>query len=259
MKVLTYQTPKLHSPYLVTGLPGIGHVAKLSIDYLTTQLKAERFEEFYSPAFPPYVVITHNGTVELLKNELYFWQNKESDHDLVFFTGNVQAVTPEGQFELVNLVLERAKTLGVQSIFSIAAYVTKNEVNTPRVFGAVTKPQFLDQLTPHGVLPMENGTISGMNGLLFGHATLQGFQSFCLLGETPAYAMPSGQVFVDAKAAKAVLEVLTKVLDVDVDMEPLNNQAKMAEEVLHRINEMQRDAITEMQKSREREVPRYYV
>lgn len=259
MKVLTFQTPKLQNPYLIAGLPGIGHVAKLSVDYLITHLKAKLFMEFYSPAFPPYVVITKNGIVELLKNELYFWRNKESEHDLVFLTGNVQAISPEGQFELVNLVLEHAETLGVQSLFSLAAYINKDEVKTPRVFGTVSDPQFIDRLTQYGVLPMENGTISGMNGLLFGHAILRGFQSFCLLGETPAYTMPSGQVFVDAKAAKAVLEVLTKVLDVHVDMEPLSNQAKMVEEVLQKINEVQRHAVGDLQKTRDREVPRYYV
>jgi len=259
MKIISHKEPKLRSPSLVSGLPGIGYVAKLSADYLRTQLNAELFEEVYSPSFPPYVLIREDGTVELLKNEFYFWRNREPGNDLVIFTGNVQAVTPEGQFEVVDEVLRRAEELGVSRIFSIAAYVGQGRVDVPRVFGAVTEPRLAEELRMFGVLPMEEGSISGTNGLLFGHAKLRGIQSVCLLGETPAYTTPSGQVVVDAKAARAVLGVLTKMLRIEVDMAPLEKQAKLTEEFVHRAEEIRRRAVEEMRRAEEREIPRYYV
>ena len=57
---------------MVTGLPGIGYVAKLAVDHLLKELKAELFEDLFCPSFPPYVIIRKDGTVELLKNEFYY-------------------------------------------------------------------------------------------------------------------------------------------------------------------------------------------
>ena len=38
---------------LVSGLPGISYIGKLSVDYLIQQLKAELVGEDYSKYFPP--------------------------------------------------------------------------------------------------------------------------------------------------------------------------------------------------------------
>lgn len=259
MKIVSYKEPKLRNPYLISGLPGIGYVAKLSTDYLKEQLNAELFEEVYSPSFPPYVLVKKDGTVELLKNEFYSWSNKESENDLVIFTGNVQAVTPEGQFEVVEEVLQRAEKFSVPKIFSLAAYVGREYVDVPKVYGVVTDVELAEEIKKFGVTLMDEGSISGMNGLLLGYAKLRGIQGICLLGETPNYTTQSGEVFVDAKAAKAVIEVLTRILNVKVDMAPLDKQAKLTEDFFHRVEEISSRAVEEMRRAEERKIPNYYV
>lgn len=260
MKVISYKEPSLHSPCLVSGLPGIGYVAKLLADYLREQLNAQLFEEVYSPSFPPFVLIKEDGTVELLKNEFYFWKNKSSSmNDLIIFTGNAQAGSPEGQFEVVDEVLRVAEKFGVIKIFSLAAYVRDERVDKPKVFGAVTEPGLVEYVKSFGVSLMDGGSISGTNGLLFGHAKTKNIPSVCLLGETMAFAIPSGRQVVDAKAAKAVLEVLMKMLNIDVNMAPLEEQAKQTEEFMRKIDDMAQRAAEEMRKATEREVPKYYV
>ena len=57
---------------LVSGLPGIAYIGKLSVDYLIKELGAEIIGEVYSQFFPPYVLITNDGLVELLRNEIYY-------------------------------------------------------------------------------------------------------------------------------------------------------------------------------------------
>ena len=139
MRIISHEEPVLNRPILISGLPGFGYVAKLSADYLREQLKAKLFEEIYSPSFPPFVLIRKDGTVELLKNEFYYWKNKSSsENDLIIFTGNTQASSPEGQFEVVDEVLRVAEKFGVGKIFSLAAYASQERVDVPRVFGAVT-------------------------------------------------------------------------------------------------------------------------
>ena len=68
---------------LVCGLPGTAYVGKLPVDFMVQQLKAELIGEIYSKHFPPYVVIGKDGLVELLRNELYSF-NDENGRLFVF-------------------------------------------------------------------------------------------------------------------------------------------------------------------------------
>lgn len=244
---------KPERPCMVTGLPGAAGVAKLSADYLVKQLKGDLFEELYSDAFPPHVLIRKDGTVELLRNELYYCKSTKSRNDLIVFTGNTQAVSSEGQYEVANETIARAKRLGVVKLFATAAYVVEKPVETPAVHGAATETSLLEELKQYGVVPMEAGSITGTNGLLFGLAALQNIPSVCLLSETPAYTTPTGRFVVDAKAAKALLDVLTRILTIEIDMKPLEEEAKLSEEFMQRMEEIEQRTIDEVRKAATRQ------
>ena len=249
MRSKTRMEIKPQRPCMVTGLPGAAGVAKLSADYLVKQLNGELFEELYSDAFPPHVLIRKDGTVELLRNELYYCRNAKSESDLIVFTGNTQAVSSEGQYEIANETLARARRLGVVKLFATAAYVVEKPVEKPVVHGAASDTSLIEELKEYGVAPMETGSITGTNGLLFGLAALQDIPSICLLSETPAYTTATGRFVVDAKAAKALLEVLTKMLGIEIDMKPLDEEAKLSEEFTRRMEEIEQRTIDEVRKA----------
>jgi proteasome assembly chaperone (PAC2) family protein len=69
-----------------------------------------------------------------------------------------------------------------------------------------------------------------MNGLIIGIAKMRGMKGTCLLGETSGYV-------VDAKASKAVLEALLKMIDVKVDMGNLDKRAKDTEMLIQTIEQ----------------------
>lgn len=262
MKVKTrvLSTPTLSEPVLVGGLPGIGYVAKISADHLVEQLKAELFEEIYSHSFPPYVVITKDGTVELMKNDLYYKKkDSTSASDLILYTGNTQATTPEGQYDVAEEVLNVAERLGVRRLYTLAAYVTEKVTEKPRVFAAATETPLLEELKGFGVVPMEEGSIGGTNGLLFGLAKLRGIPAACLLGETLGYTTPSGRAIVDAKSSQAILEVLNKILQLTIDLTPLQNQAKMTEEFIQRLEDLEKKAVEQMARAAAPKERSYYI
>lgn len=89
---------------LIVGLPGIAYIGKLSVDYLVQQLKAELVGEVYSRYFPPYVIIKEDGLLELLRNELHVFRD-ETGRDIAFLSGNAQAFSPEGQYEVTEKLL----------------------------------------------------------------------------------------------------------------------------------------------------------
>lgn len=236
IKTLKKFTPKEFT--LISGLPGIAYIGKLSVEYLVQQLKAEAVAEIYSKYFPPYTLIKKEGIVELLKNELF--QFKDDNKDLAFLSGNAQAFSPEGQFEVVEAVLDWGVSHGLKKIYSIAAFASDKTIKKPIVYGTATNPELLEDFKKMGVVPLEEGVIVGENGLIMGLAKKKNIPAVCLLGETRGYQTPSGQYLIDAKAAKEVIGVLTKFLDLKVNMNPLDKQAKDMDEIIAKMTEVER-------------------
>jgi len=258
MKVTINLTKKVppKGSILVCGLPGIAFIGKLSVDYLIQELGAELVGEIHSQFFSPYVLIGKDGVVELLRNELYYVKD-EKDIGIFFFTGNAQAASPEGQYALVDEVLDTVIQLGVKRVYSIAAFLTEKPFERPKVYGIATNPCLVDGMTEWGVLPMDRGSISGMNGLILGLARMKKLEGTCLLGETRGYQTPTGQFIVDAKAARAVLDVLTAMLGLLVDMKPLEKQAEQMDEFTAKLAEVEKKVREELRRAADRDPSRY--
>ena len=257
VQIIYTKKVKLEDPYLICGLPGIGQVGKVTVDYLISELNAHLFGEVYSHFFPSYVLINKDGIVELLKNELYFWKNKGSNHDLILFTGNTQAVSPEGQFMIAEEVLNALLPIGVKRLYSIAAHVSEKPVETPKVYGSATDASQIEEMKRYGVHPVGTSQIGGTNGLIFGLAKVKELTGMCLLGETRGYQTPTGQTVVDVKAAKAVLEVLTKMLEIQVDMAPIESKINQTSEFIERLEKAENFILKQIQSTTREDFSRY--
>lgn len=218
--------PKLKNPKLICGLPGSGYVGKLAVDYIIDKLKGSKFADIYSSSFPPQVTIQSNGTVDLIKNSLYYYKN--GSNDLVFLTGDAQPVSAQAEYALAEEILNVCKKLKVDNIYTLAAYITGKFSQTPRVYGTSTSSKVVKEFSKYGVLTMNKGSITGMNGVIIGIAKKSTMTGICLLGETSGYV-------IDAKASKAILEVLSKILNIKFDMSELNKRAEDTEQVIKSI------------------------
>jgi len=229
VKIKMLQEPKVSRPILVCGLPGSGYVGKLAVDHLVKELDAKPFGEVYSYGFPPQVLISPEGTADLMKNILYVWNSPDSPNDLILYTGDSQPISPDADYEVADRVLDVAERLGVKRVFALAAYITGGFVEKPKVYGTATDDGALDELKSYDVIMMKEGSITGMNGLLIGLAKLRGM----LLGETSGY-------IIDANASKAVLSVFTKIIGIKVDMTSLTERAKETEGVIKTLEQIRR-------------------
>jgi len=220
--------PKLKSPHLVCGFPGSGYVGKLAIDHLIQELQAKHLVDIYSSSFPPQVMIKADGTAELMKNSIFWWQGAGAD--LLLLTGDSQPANPDSEYSIAEEVLGIAGQFGTQQVFTLAAYVTGVFVDKPKVFGTATDQDAVKEFASHNISMMDSGSITGMNGLVIGIAKLLNMKGMCLLGETSGYV-------VDAKASKAVLEVLLEIIDLKVDMANLEKRARDTEMLIHTIEQ----------------------
>ena len=249
MQVRVLSSPTPVKPVLVCGLPGSGYVGKLSADYLVTVFKAKKVAEFYSTSFPPHVNINEDGLALRLRGELHHARTGQQN-DLLVFSADAQPATSDGEYELSESVLNHAKKLGATQVFSLAAFVTGSFVRERRVFGTATSRDLLPLLSRNGVQIMKEGGISGMNGVVVGMAKLHGMEGVSLLGETSGYLL-------DPAASQSVLEALSKVLGVKIDMTSIQERAKEAQQIFSQIQRMAEPSPDEARGAKEEGKPGY--
>jgi uncharacterized protein (TIGR00162 family) len=228
--------PTLNDPLLIEGLPGIGNVGKLAVEHLIDTIKAKKFAELYSKDFPPQVFINSQGTIELVNNEFYYWKaQKKNQRDLILLTGDYQGLSSQGQYELVEKILDIAEDFGVKEMFTLGGYGLGQDVEEPQVLCAATNKTLVKRMKQYGAVFKKNepgGGIVGASGLLLGLGKLRGIEGTCFMGETPGY-------LVDPKSAKAILNILVKITNLDVNLQALERKAKEIEQIAQQLKEME--------------------
>ena len=228
--------PNLKNPILIEGLPGIGNVGKLAVEHLIDTIGAEKFAEVYSKDFPPQVFINSDGTIELVNNEFYYKKSKnKNQRDMILITGDYQGLSSQGQYELVEKILDICEEFGVKEMYTLGGYGLGHEIEKPKVLCATTDKNLVKKMKKHGAVFKKNepgGGIVGASGLILGLGKLRGLKGTCFMGETPGY-------LVDPKSAKSVLKILTKITNTSIDLSELEKKAKEIEHIAHQLKEME--------------------
>jgi uncharacterized protein (TIGR00162 family) len=234
---------ELNDPILIEGFPGLGMVGSIATKYLVKQLKTQKLAVLHSPYFPYHVLVNKNGGVRLLRGELYFWKNITGENDFIFLTGDSQAQTIEGQFEVANAILDFAEQKKVKTIVTLGGF--RNEIEAiPTVVAVSTNSALFERALKAEAVSSKAGTpIVGTAGLLLGLAKFRNLDAICLLGETRGY-LP------DPKTAKRVIEVLQNLLGISVDLKELNAEIERSKEILGRMQDIENRRVKYMQKLR---------
>jgi len=226
----------LREPILIEGLPGVGNVGKLAADYLRDKLDAKPLATIHSKFFPPQVYVSEEGLIRLVSNDLSYHKGRTpTEHDLLILGGDYQGISPEGQYELTERILNFCHGLGTREVFTLAGFAQGHVVERPRVLGAATTPSRVELMKKFGVVFSRNdpgGGLIGASGLFLGLGRLFGMEGVCLMGETSGY-------FVDPRSAEAVLKVLTKVLELEVDFSDLEAKAKEIDRIAQKIHDVE--------------------
>lgn len=252
-KIIVDKKPKLKNPICVVGLPGIGNIGRIAIGYAVQQLKAKKFAELYSPYFFPFVMI-HNNMVHTLKNEFYYYKNPRG-RDLILLIGDCQTYDPKGHYEVVGNILDFLKTLGCKEIITIGGFGTGKVAEKPQVYGIVTNEKNINIYKRYGVnfdIGDKIGTIVGASGLLVGLSKIHKMDGLCLLGETTGFP-----IITDPTAAESVLIVLQKILNIKIDLRKLNEKVKAMHDFIKKLEDIQRQAVEQIQRGKKPEELKY--
>jgi proteasome assembly chaperone (PAC2) family protein len=180
-----------------------------------------------------------------------FYYKRLANRDLMFFVAeeqpaNRETAYAEGEraYEMANLVLDVVEKFGCKRIYtSGAAVAVTHHSLKPRVWGVASRKELLPEIKKYSntILMSEvegrgdQGSITGLNGLLIGAAKRRGFNGICLMGEIPDYL--SRIPFPYPKASQAVIEVLSSMLGLQVQPDILDDLTGQMDTVISNVFE----------------------
>lgn len=212
----------------------MGNVALNAGVYLLAKLKMVLFAEFSAAEFfDVECVDVKSGTLELGRrphHRFYVWIDPAKQHDLVVFVGEAQP--PQGKANYCRHLIDFARHLGVSHIYTFAAMAMRmRPEHSSRVLVAATDRETLGELDKCEVGVLEDGQISGLNGILLGVAKEEGLNGVCMLGEMP-------HVFSQLaypKASLAILKAFAALADLKVDFTELAELSEATDKKLQEI------------------------
>ena len=215
---------------MLVGLPGMGMVAKTTIDYFMDSLKPELFADIRVPFLSPSVACFDKGIVIPMDRDVSpfkFFFSKEKN--LILFSGEMQFGIAEKDNELAEKIVEAAKLCGVETIYTVIATHIKKFVEEPEVSGVATSIELLGFLEGKGIKKADGQLqISGVNGVVIEYAKLNGINGISLLCDT---AFPEA---LDIKACYAGIKKASEILEVDIDLGKIESEVKKFDDSLKR-------------------------
>ncbi len=232
---------------MFSGLPGIGLVGKIAVDYMLKHFKAEKIAEITSSSFPP-SIHTKKSIIELIKDDLYHYKFKGKDY--VFLAGPVQppldatTFSAEAHYEFAEQIVLAAKKLGVKEIYTLAGInVGEKRMNAePKIIVAATDKKIIEEFKKlHAIEGHEEGLISGAAGLIIGLGIKHDLKGACIMGETNARL-----IYGDHGSAKKIIELLSAKFGFKVKMDQIEKEAKEIEKAFQQLSKQLEDEQEDM-------------
>ena len=243
--IKVFEKPKLRNPILIEGLPGVGNIGRVAVGYLIEELGAKKFAQLYSEHFFPFVMLHENYQVHLLKNEFYYWKAKKAgQRDLIFLVGDCQSLSTHGHYEVIEKVLDFVEKLGVKDMFTVGGLATGEVEEDPKIYGAVSDKDLVKKFQKYGIdfsAGEKVGYIVGASGLFLGLGKERGMKGICMLGETSGFP-----IVTDPRAAEVILDSLTKILKLKIDMSKLEQRVNEMEKFMKKVENLQKKALMQI-------------
>lgn len=247
-KFMDINSATLRSPIAILGLPGIANVGKIAVETLANMLDASRVMDFFSNDFPPQVFV-RDGIARFPKSSIFMYRAAPDEpHDIVFLTADFQPATGGGVFEYADFVVKEFTSFGVKEVYALAAYETgykeffDSYPDPPRVFISASSNDLLTRISSvAGTIATKEGVVNGANGFIPAWAaSMYDMDGACLLGET------LGLIKADFRAARSVLEKISSLLDLNLDLAIMDDEvARVIEFIEWAKNEISQRGVSE--------------
>ncbi len=213
--------PKLKNPVLIEGLPGIGNVGKVAVDFLVDEINADKFCELFSYSLPHSVFVNEENLVELPTIAMYY--KKSKSRDIIFLCGDVQPIDEKSSYEFCETVLDVIQGANVSEIITLGGIGLPAIPKKPRVYctgnSKETVTRYIKNSAMEKTLYGVVGPIVGVSGLLLGLSKKRNINAVSILAETYSHPM-----YLGLKGAREIVDILNKMLSLKINMKDLDRE-----------------------------------
>lgn len=225
--VKTGKLPKLANPVLIEGLPGIGNVGKVAVDFIIEELNAKKIFEIVSYSMPHSVFVNEDNLVELPTISVYF--KKIGKRDLLFVAGDAQPIDETASYEFSETVLKLLKTFEGNEVITLGGIGLPSVPKKPKVYCTGTSKPFIDKYIKNtGAEPKLYGVVGpiiGVSGLLLGMAKREKMNAISFLAET--YGHP---LYLGIRGARGIVKILNMRFSMGINMKELDEEIHALED-----------------------------
>ena len=237
-----YGTSVRGASNLITAWGRVGGVGVGTVACLKERLGATEFGEIDPCEFFESPVSVREGMVQEARpprSKFHHWENPKGD-DLLLFVADGEP--QRRRYEYASLILQRAAQCKAKAIIAVCGIPTVlQDAKSPKVFGVVNDVELARNLDAFGVLPLDHpnlarmtlhrgvpvettptSELTSMNALLLALAARRGLPGTYLLAEVPYYAIAAA----NPDSCRAVLRVLTAMLDLDIDLRSIDETVR---------------------------------
>ncbi len=210
--------PNIKEPIMIEGLPGIGNVGKIAIDFLIESVNAKKIIDIHSNYFPHSVFINEKNLIDVPAISIYHVNlNKQ---DFLFMAGDVQPIDEPSCYEFCEVVMNLLQEWKVKEIVTLGGIGLQKIPKKPKIYITGTNKIFIKTFEHtndkiYGVV----GPIIGVTGVLLGVSQRRKIPAVALLAQT--FAHPA---YLGIKGAREALHVLNEKYKLKVDINKLTDE-----------------------------------
>lgn len=226
--------PKLRKPILIEGLPGIGNVGKVAVDFMIDELKAKKIYDVFSYTFPHSVFVNEENLVSLPQISLYYKQFKGRRNDILLLAGDIQPIDEVASYEFTEKILDIFEEFNGKEIITLGGIGLSNVPKKPKIYCTGNSKEIIKKYKNgtkintklYGVV----GPIIGVSGILLGMAEKRNIKAVSFLAETFGHPL-----YLGINGAKEIVKVLDKKLWLKMDIKKLEKEIDEVESEMMKI------------------------
>ncbi len=209
---------------IIAAVPGVGNVGKLVIDTLNEQHESTLIARLIHPDLPPHSVL-EDGLLVPPHLSIHSVQMANSKSPIITITGNGQPMTPRGQHEMAETILQLAEDSKTPMVIVLAGLSAKP--GEEHIHLTCSSKDVQSSLNERGIsvsTEQPSGGMLGLAGLLVSLSTLHRVSS-------AAYSAESIGTSIDVVTADRLAQRISADFGLDLDL-PIDNTRETAARLL---------------------------
>jgi predicted ATP-grasp superfamily ATP-dependent carboligase len=212
----------------------MGEVAYRSVLFLREVMGFKLFAKLESDEFfRPAAIMVNKGVINLpsMPAGFFYYAKGKNTTDIILFLGEAQPSLEHAE-ALSTKIIEFVKKYKAKFILTLAAKPEPIDHKAQSlVWAAATDEDVLKEFARFSLKILEEGQISGLNGIILGVGKKLGLKGLCLLGEIPFYTVQ----IENPKATSSILKIINEYFGLNLNLSPLIERAKFIENEIDKL------------------------